>query len=45
MYVTLVKCHVQTAARLISASHFHALLMEAGITHQSESALRAYMFL
>lgn len=37
-YVILVKCHVQTAARLISVSHFHALLMKPGITHQSVSA-------
>lgn len=45
MYVTLVKCHVQTAASLISVSHFHALLMEAGITRKSVSAACAYMFL
>lgn len=33
-YVTLVKCHVQTAASLISVSRFHALLMKAGITRK-----------
>lgn len=44
-YVTLVKCHVQSAASLISVSHFHALLMEAGITRKSVSAACAYMFL
>lgn len=44
-YVTLVKCHVQTAASLISVSRFHALLMKAGITRKSASAPRAYMFL
>lgn len=45
LHVTLVKCHVQSAARLISVSHFHALLMEAGITRNSVSAACAYMFL
>lgn len=45
VYVTLVKCHVQTAARLISVSRFHALLMEAGITRKAVSAACAYMFL
>lgn len=44
-YVTLVKCHVQTAARLISVSRLHALLIEAGITRKAVSAACAYMFL
>lgn len=44
-YVTLVKCHVQTAASLISVFRLHALLMKAGITRKSASAPCAYMFL
>lgn len=39
LYVTLVKCHVQTVDRLISFSHFHVLLMEAGIWSRSRSWL------
>lgn len=42
-YVTLVKCHVQTAARLISVSNCHALLMRTDTTHKSVLALCAYM--
>lgn len=45
LYITLVKCHVQTAARLISVSHFHALLKEAGIAHESARAPCADTFL